>query len=136
MVIAPKPASLATATLALPGASKPAATSALALPGTSETTATSALALAGASETTTSTLALARASETTTSALVLAGAYNLAFRGRLRLGWFHVGGCLWCSLRLLGRRGALVLIGFFSHGCPYIFNPASRAASARALTFP
>ncbi|SVC50764.1 uncharacterized protein METZ01_LOCUS303618, partial [marine metagenome] len=94
---------------------KPAAlaSAALALAGTSEAT-TSALALAGASETTTSALALARASETTTSALVLARAYNLAFRGRLRLG-----GCLWCSLRRLGGGSALVLIGLFSHGCPY-----------------
>jgi len=116
-----KPAALASAALA-PGA--------LALAGTSEATP-STLALAGTSETTPSTLALARASETTPSTLALARAYNLASRGRLLLGC-----CLWCSLRRLGGGSALVLIGLFSHGCPYILIPASRAASARALIFP
>ena len=66
----------------------------------------------------------------------LAKRLALALCGRLCLGWFRLRGCLWCSLRCLCGGSALVLIGFFSHGCPYIFNPASRAASARALTFP
>ena len=111
---------------------KPAAlaSAALALAGTSEATP-STLALAGTSETTPSTLALAGASEMTTSTLALARASTLAYRGRLRLGC-----CLWCSLRRLGGGSALVLIGLFSHGCPYILIPVSRAASARALTFP
>ena len=93
--------------------------------------ASSTLALAGTSEATTSALALAGTSAPPTSALALAGAYNLAFRGRLRLS-----SCLWCSLRSLGGGSALVLIGLFSHGYHYMLIPALRASSARALNFP
>jgi len=48
--------------------------------------------------------------------------------------WLRLG---WCRLdRNLCRGGAFVLVGFFCHSSPYSFNPASRTASAKALTFP
>jgi hypothetical protein len=116
LVVSPKSAALATATLALAGTTETTA-AALALAGASETTA-AALALAGASETAAATtLPLARLTKRLAPALC---------------GGFRCGR----GLRCLGGGSVLFLVGFFCHGCPYSFNPASRAASANAFTFP
>jgi len=120
--VSPKSAALATAALSLAGAS--------------ETTTTATLSLAGASETSTATLSLAGASEMTGATTLplarLAKRLARALCGGFRLGGFRCGR----SLRCLGGGSVLFLVGFFCHGCPYSFNPASRAASAKALTFP
>ena len=86
--------------LVVPAETAALATATLALAGASETTATATLTLAGASETAAAALALAGASETAAAALPLAR----AFCGGFRLGRFRLGR----GLRCLGGGSVLV----------------------------